>query len=135
MHSNSLANLKHFPPGQSGNPGGRPKGIVYPVEYLRGMGAMTRAELQAIRDDEDAPISKRAAAEMALQSIGADTERGRREAFSEIADRTTGKPVQDVRIEATAADRSPADLLADLKRRHALPGNDSATLRLPKPFE
>ena len=26
VHANSLANLKSFPPGQSGNPGGRPRG-------------------------------------------------------------------------------------------------------------
>ena len=96
-HPNSLANLRPQPwkPGQSGNPGGRPKGVVYPVEYLKSMGGMTQEELKAVRDDPAQPINRRAAAEMALQSVDAEaTRKDRREAFSEIADRTTGRAHQ-----------------------------------------
>ena len=89
-----LANLR--PPWKKGdcpNPGGRPKGVVYPAEYLRSMLGMTQEDLQEIRDDETEPVSKRAAARMALAMVDdVSTARERREAFSQVADRTSGKP-------------------------------------------
>ena len=65
-----LANLgPRFQPGQSGNPGGRPAGVVYPVEYLRSMGGMSQVELEKIRDDISQPVNRRAAAIMVLQMV------------------------------------------------------------------
>ena len=119
-----LANLRPRPwlPGQSGNPSGRAKGVVYPVEYLRRMAGLTPAELRAIASDEDQPSARIMAARMALQALDSELDaKDQREAFNVVADRTTGKPVQDVRIEATMADRPPAELLAELQRRHAIP--------------
>ena len=61
---NSLKNLERgrWIPGQSGNPTGRAKGVVYPSELLDGLLAMdddgapryTQADLLAIVDDKDA---------------------------------------------------------------------------------
>ena len=59
---NSLRNLERgrWKPGQSGNPTGRAKGVVYPSELLHGLLAMdddgkpryTRADLEKIVEDE-----------------------------------------------------------------------------------
>ena len=119
-HPNSLANLR--PPWKQGyapNPGGRKKGVVYPVEYLRSMGGMTQAELERVRDDPEQPINRRAAAEMALQTIDPKgTRKDRREAFSEMADRTTGKPRQDIHLQAKAK-KEGRMLIAQIKQRYA----------------
>ena len=65
-----LANLRPpWQPGESGNPGGRPQGAVYPVEHLKSMATMTADELQRIFDDPTQPATRRAAADMALQAV------------------------------------------------------------------
>ena len=59
-----LANLVPWQPGQSGNPGGRPKSGVYPAEHMRGMTGMTVEEIQRIKDDPEEPAFRRIAAGM-----------------------------------------------------------------------
>jgi hypothetical protein len=116
--------------GTSGNPSGRPRGVVYPVEHLRGLIGKKPNELREIAADQNQPTSRIMAARMALQAVDLEDSREQREAFNVVADRTTGKPTQDVRVEVTQADRDPAALIEDLRRRHALPGVE-APKRLP----
>ena len=120
-------------PGESGNPSGRAKGVIYAAEWLKMMAEFSVAQLLDVKRDTKAPAAKLAAADMALQAARAVedmTPRDQREAFSVVADRTTGKPAQEVKVLVTQADRDPAALIEDLRRRHALPGVQAAK-RLP----
>ena|SRR6185436_4148800 len=71
-------------PGQSGNPSGRPKGILTEA-YKRRL-----AEL--------GPTGKQVAAEIA-DAITAKAAKGDVAAASELADRTEGKPMQQSQVE------------------------------------
>ncbi len=113
-HPNSIA--CQFPPGASGNPGGRPTGVTYPTEWMRGMAGLTSTEIQQIRDDEDEAVSRRIAAGMYLDALQAQTPRARKEAVAEICDRTTGKPRQQIEVEAKRT-KSAAELIAEAKRK------------------
>ena len=62
----------YFKPDQSGNPGGRPKGVVYPVEHLRLLADKPVDDLEAIRDDRRESVSRRAAAIMVLRMVDVD---------------------------------------------------------------
>ncbi len=130
VHANSLANLKSFPPGQSGNPGGRPKGATYPTEWMRGMAGLTSTEIQQIRDDEDEPVSRRIAAGMYLDALQAQTPRARKEAVAEICDRTSGRPGQKLEV-ATRTRKSAKEIIATIKRKYAL--FDEKAAKLPGP--
>ena len=102
VHRNSLAAIEpyRFRAGQSGNPGGRAKGVVFPAEYLGSLVGMTSDELEVIRDDTGEPASKRMAAGMILDGLdGSISPRTRREAVAEVMDRTTGKAQQPHRIQ------------------------------------
>jgi len=115
-----LANLKPYQPGQSGNPGGRPKGVVYPAEHMRGMTGMTVEEIQRIKDDPQEPASRRIAAGMYLDAFHGDTARARKDATAELCDRTSGRPCQSLEVIAEKPEKSVEELLDDLKRRHGL---------------
>ena len=132
VHANSLANLKSFPPGQSGNPGGRPRGVTYPTEWMRGMAGLTSTEIQRIRDDEDETVSRRIAAGMYLDALRAQSPRARKEAVSEICDRTSGKPRQQLEV-ATRTRRSAKEIIATIKRKYAL--YDEQAAKLPGPAD
>ena len=116
MHPNSRANLVPIPPGMSGNPGGRPKGVTYPCEYLRSLGGLTEGELRQVRKDRKAPINQRMAAEVLLQSITSQSDRLRREAFGEIADRTTGRPTQSTTVHVDTGP-SPQELVQQIRQQ------------------
>ena len=89
-----------FRPGQSGSPGGRAKGVVFPVEYLGSLIGMTSDELEVIRDDTSEPASKRIAVGMIFDGPdGSVSPRMRREAVAEVMDRTTGKAQQSHKIQ------------------------------------
>ena len=90
----STANLApRWQPGQSGNPGGRPKGVVYPAEWMARLADHTRSELEAIINDDAQPISRQAAASLLLRA-GA----GHIDAVNVFCDRTAGKPHQSKTI-------------------------------------
>ena len=114
-------NAQTWQPGQSGNPGGRPKGSWGPADYLRFLQGeqFTEAVLVAIRDDRGQPMGRRAAARMILATVpyrGGDARdyAEARRTFESINDRLEGKTVQSTRI----IDEGPPDVarvLADLR--------------------
>lgn len=137
---NSLKNLERgrWKPGQSGNPTGRAKGVVYPSELLHGLLAMdddgtpnyTRADLEKIVEDENAAPALVIAARWIIDGmkdgqrwvVGKDgklqpaaldpTPSRVRES---LADRLEGKPVQKVQVKSEPV-RTPDELIDDLAR-------------------
>ena len=75
--------------------------LSIPVEYLRSMGGMSQVELEKIWDDISQPVNRRAAAIMALQIVSGSPS-DQRQAFAEVADRTSGKAIQAVQVETRA---------------------------------
>ena len=65
-HPNSLANLRPYKPGQSGNPSGYPAGYTPPADWLRGLCRCTETELRAVLADPDEVVTRRAAAQALL---------------------------------------------------------------------
>ena len=116
---NQHANLRPWRPGESGNPGGRPKGVTYPTEWMRGMAGLTSTEIQQIRVDEDEPVSRRIAAGMYLDALQAQTPRARKEAVAEICDRTSGKPRQQIEVQ-TRTRKSAKEIIAQIKRKYRI---------------
>ena len=96
----SLANLKPFRKGQSGNPKGRPKGISLSEAYRRVL-----AEV-----DESDPQRRTFAEILAEQMIG-KAKRGDVQAAREIADRVEGKPRQRLEISEQELDRQIEEAL------------------------
>src|SRR2546423_15579911 len=88
IHENSLANLNRFQRGQSGNPGGRPRGIPRLSNCYERLLRMSVEELQQFR-----PAN--AAEAMALrQGVAAIYGVDVLPAVKGITDRTEGKAVQ-----------------------------------------
>ncbi len=135
---NSLKNLERgrWKPGQSGNPTGRAKGVVYPSELLDGLLAMdddgapryTQADLEAIVEDKDAAPALVIAARWLIDGMKS----GERWVLGKngelrpaaldptpsrvresLADRLEGKPVQKLQVERERI-RTPAEINADL---------------------
>ena len=81
-HPNSLANLERhkFQPGQSGNPGGRPKKVLEIADKALDMADEMLEELKTIAKDKEAPPAVR------LQAI------------KEINDRGLGRPMQSIDV-------------------------------------
>ena len=85
-----------------------------PVEHLRLLADKPVEELEAIRDDRRESVSRRAAAIMVLRMVDVDPDL-QQKAFSEVADRTSGKAVQAVQMtQGHSAD--PSQVLATLRR-------------------
>ena len=128
VHTNSLANLSPpWRPGESGNPTGRPAGVVYPSEHMRGMAGMTAEAMRRIRNDAGEPVSRRIAAGIYLDALDGDTARTRMDATSELCDRTEGRPAQSIQVIAEGPQRSAEDLLTELQSRYNL-GKQARTL-------
>ena len=85
--SRSLANLKPFKPGQSGNPAGRPKSITMSEAYRR--------ELAKLDPDDK---HGRTFAEVLAEQIIIKAKGGDVAAVRELTDRTEGKPRQTVTL-------------------------------------
>jgi hypothetical protein len=100
----SLANLKPFPPGQSGNPGGRPK--TEPITHRYRM----LAELplpEARRKHLGLPKGATYGDALCLAQLDEAIE-GSTSAAREIGDRLEGKPKQ--RLELTGEDGEPVEI-------------------------
>ena len=139
-NANSLKNLERgrWKVGQSGNPSGRPKGVVYPSELLHGLLAMdddgtpkyTRSDLEKIVEDENSAPALVIAARWILDGmrdgqrwiLGKDGElkpaaldptpsRVR----ESLADRLEGKPVQKLQVEQKQV-RTPDEINASIVR-------------------
>lgn len=122
QHPNSLANLRPWRRGQSGNPNGRCPGVVYVSEFIssmlavadNGTPACTKADLEKVVEDDSEPPAKVIAARRVLSAMRTgdrwvqdrdgqlfptsdNAEPGRD--FDRICDRTEGKPTQRVQVE------------------------------------
>ena len=86
VHPNSLANLEKnvFQPGQSGNPGGRPKGVSLTAELNALLAEVKRGKVEA---------------RAVVEAIVREAKKGNVKAFTAIADRTEGKPIQPIKHE------------------------------------
>jgi hypothetical protein len=86
----SLANLRPFAKGVSGNPAGRPKNAGRTIiEHLKDMAEITQGEIESIVADERNPAAMLIAARLWLQAVV-----GEGDAIDVIFDRTLGEPVQ-----------------------------------------
>jgi len=99
--SPDVGKATQFRPGQSGNPSGRPKTKFLSEAYRR------------ILDDRSADTF---AETIANDALHADRARDRLAAVQEITDRTEGRAVQAVKIEAEM-DEATARMIADLAER------------------
>lgn len=109
----SLANLKPFPKGVSGNPAGRPKAVTLSEAY--------RQQLAAQKTEGDESTY----AEVIAKMVCEEAAKGNVMAAREIADRTEGKPKQAIDVDmklfdwrelARANGLSEQDVLNEAKR-------------------
>ena len=131
-HERQIAGLRPpWRPGQSGNPGGRPKGVRYPAEHLAltlpGMAVdQVRRIATGTEDCTDVNLiiacrQTAVAAGWIAEARAIDTTK----AAAEVMDRTSGKPAQQVIVSAAPAAPDGAALLAllrDQMRGRALAG-------------
>ena len=107
-----------FRPGQVGNPTGKPKGVTYPGNWIRGLMDRTRAELQAIVDDPACVASKVIAARQVLDAMDSNDPRLRGAAAERVLDRTEGRPTQYVETKETdtrSVEEQYNDLMAEVR--------------------
>lgn len=135
VREKTLANLRPFRPGQSGNPAGRREGGAYIAEFINafltvgedGHPNYTRRDLEVIVADPQSAPAAVAAARQVLKMMqsgqkyvkdkrgkvypaGTDPEVGK--AFDRVMDRLVGKPVMThhVHDDRDGANRPPAEL-------------------------
>ena len=89
----SLANLKPWPKGVSGNPAGRPKSITVSEAYRKMLA-------QPMPNDKDGRTYAEGIAEQIIKRAAV----GDLGAAKEITDRVEGKPRQSVAVDMTVAD-------------------------------
>jgi hypothetical protein len=87
-----LANLKPFPKGQSGNPGGRPKTKLFSI---------AAREWLAAPNEENPELTN---AEMAVIKCGKAALEGSLAALAELIDRAEGRPRQAIDANITTDD-------------------------------
>ena len=98
----ALANLIPTAPGEVRNPHGRPSAGLSLIEWINTMAEKSRTEVEGIREDEEQPVVKRAAARVWLDAISGE----RNKAGSPIAgpeldrilDHTQGKARQSLDV-------------------------------------
>jgi hypothetical protein len=101
-------NLKPFQPGQSGNPGGRPKSAA--------MSQALRAALELPPGEKCQPQTE---AEAIAESLIRQAKRGSVKAAVLICDRTEGRPRQQIEISNSFDRESDDEILAKLLERAA----------------
>ena len=104
MHENSLANLKLWKQGQSGNPRGRSAAGGSIIEWMNLMAEWPEEGIRGVADDDGAPAAKRTAACRWLAAIDADNEKDAREAAAFVCRYTHGRPRQTAMIHHVDAD-------------------------------
>lgn len=149
----SMANLRMFAPGQSGNPAGRKPGGAFVEEALSSLLSVnadgsphySEEEIRAMAMDANTPPAWKAAAHRVLLVIrdpskfikdrrgnvryaGADPECGK--AFAQIMDRLVGKPVQTVHATHQTI-KSPEQIHAEIV---AMLSKSPAMVRLMEQF-
>ncbi len=106
--------LQPLPPGVSGNPQGRPKGVRYPGDYFRKLMGATNERLTTIASNPRFNEAKRAAAQAVLDMRHADPDvRGK--AFDRALDRTEGKAIARVHVDQRQ-EMPPEQLLARIRQ-------------------
>ena len=107
-----------FVKGQSGNPGGLPKGTLKMANWMPYLCDMTLKEIRKIEQSATASLTKRACARILLDSYLSSDGATRLKALREAMDRSEGKAIERVvGIQMNAAGkRSPTEVLAELKR-------------------
>lgn len=90
----SLANLRPFKPGQSGNPAGRPKNLGSSVtEWRNIMGEWTREQIEHVVARGKAPSAKVVAATEILKAMDGDLA-----AIRQCCEFTNGKARQQIQL-------------------------------------
>ena len=113
-----------FRPGQSGNPGGQQKGVVYVTEAYKRFGRMTVEQIAALDRRKQLNVVEAGVVNMLLRAANADDWQAAHAALKEITDRLEGKATQikvienvDVRrVEITIAVQLRALALIDGRR-------------------
>ncbi len=101
-----VRNLKPWPKGVSGNPGGRPRRT-----------ALTEALRELLAAHVPGDPEGRTHAEAIAEALVKRAQRGDVQAAREVADRTEGRPRQAVAIETADSVRGPGERLAELLER------------------
>jgi hypothetical protein len=128
-----IENLKHWPKGVSGNPGGRPKQ------------KLISAELERLLQQQAPRESGKTWAVVIAEALLRHAAKGDVRAISELANRVEGKPLQAVNLDLnscseidTMTDEELEHRLAELRgqlqvqtnRQPAVPARDSAAVRI-----
>jgi hypothetical protein len=83
-----------FQPGQSGNPGGQQKGVVYVTEAYKRFGRLPIAELETLDRRKQLSVVEAGVVNMLLRAANADDWQAAHAALKEITDRLEGKAEQ-----------------------------------------
>ena len=117
MPGHSVGAASRFPPGVSGNPSGRPSGVTYIGDWIRGsLHGMTEEELREVLADRSAPVTKRLAAKRILDGLDVADPDQRGRVVDQLCDRTEGRARQAVEIRAEQVNVDPGVLLAQARR-------------------
>jgi len=113
MHPRSLANLKSWQPGETGNPAtnlNKKRGasvkqwMTIFIESEKYTLKDMREILSSPEDDASVPMNKRIAAQRTIECCEAGREG--REATNLLLDRVDGRPAQSITVQASGPDRS-----------------------------
>jgi len=131
-HPNSLANLKMWKPGESGNPKGMEPGLGHVRELAKLHTGEAIEKLVEIMRDDDAPHSAQGAAANALldrgwgkpdQAVSVDSGASLLSILGEVARRAELRLVEGETIDA---DQQPNGELNEKNRHAMLPKHDSS---------